>query len=369
MKIIVETSVLISACIFWKRKHLLVKHLFFDECNKLFGFLKANPELGVITKTIETEAKNVLNKAAMSTISHTYFPNIGEKIRIMTLQHIITNHCLDTLENLVEECSSRLPIDVRERNKIKTEEIEPFLMKLVKKTVRYIQPKIPYFIKSKGLRGELTDIMVKSLPTKGMIYKGMPEDRDLTIMSEATMIYRKYGSKVYIASMDNHFIPNRVQIGSFLSGHMKKLDELDPTVRDILAKKFGFIGDKPLMILESVGKECKEEVPVGEIKVRKEQREIQVPEQIVKTAQELEGTSEAVLLNKKMKQIERLPVGELAKKLQGIKDVDTVVFDGVITQRLVDIAVKRNIKCLVAARLSGAIKQPLKVNLLTFAET
>jgi len=44
------------------------------------------------------------------------------------------------------------------------------------------------------------------------------------------------------------------------------------------------------------------------------------------------------------------------------------VFDGVITQRLVDIADEVNTKFLVAARVSDAVKQPLKVHLLTFAE-
>ncbi|RLI03101.1 DNA primase, partial [Candidatus Bathyarchaeota archaeon] len=44
----------------------------------------------------------------------------------------------------------------------------------------------------------------------------------------------------------------------------------------------------------------------------------------------------------------------------------TVVFDGVITQRLVDIASEKKIKYLVAARISDVIKQPLNVKLLTF---
>jgi DNA primase len=119
---------------------------------------------------------------------------------------------------------------------------------------------------------------------------------------------------------------------------------------------------------KKIEKALKEKVPIEKIKAKKARRKILVPKQIVKTAKELEGTLEAVLLNQKMKQIERLPVSELAEKLQGIKDVDTVIFDGVITQRLVDVAAEKNIKYLVAARVSEAIKQPLQVNLLTFTE-
>ena len=103
-------------------------------------------------------------------------------------------------------------------------------------------------------------------------------------------------------------------------------------------------------------------------KVKKERPKMLVPKQIIEATKKLEGTLEAVLLNKKMKQIERLPVSELAEKLQKMKDVDTVIFDGVITQRLVDIASEKNIKYLVAARVSEAIKQPLGIHLLTFAE-
>ena len=119
---------------------------------------------------------------------------------------------------------------------------------------------------------------------------------------------------------------------------------------------------------KEIEKALKEKIPIEKVKAKKERRKILVPKQIVKTAKELEGTLEAVLLNKKMKQIERLPVSELAEKLQGTKGIDTVIFDGVITQRLVDIAAEKNIKYLVAARVSEAIKQPLQVNLLTFTE-
>jgi len=111
-------------------------------------------------------------------------------------------------------------------------------------------------------------------------------------------------------------------------------------------------------------------VPIEELKAKKvrERRKILVPKQIVEARKELEGTLEAVLFNEKMEQIERLPVSGLAEKLEQAQGVDTVVFDGVITQRLVDIANEKDIKYLVAARVSDVVKQPLKVHLLTFAD-
>jgi len=122
------------------------------------------------------------------------------------------------------------------------------------------------------------------------------------------------------------------------------------------------------LTFKEIEKALKDRVPLEKFKVKKERRKKLVPKQIVETAKELSGTLEAVLLNKEMKHVGRMPVRELAEKLQKMKDIDTVVFDGVITQRLVDIAAKRNINYLVAARVSTAMKQPLKVKLITFEE-
>jgi len=114
----------------------------------------------------------------------------------------------------------------------------------------------------------------------------------------------------------------------------------------------------------------KNKVAVEELKIRKprERPKVLVPKQIKEARKELEGTLEAILFNEKMEQIERLPVSALAEKLQQAEGVDTLVFDGVITQRLVDIADEKGIKFVVAARVSDQLKQPLKVHLLTFSE-
>jgi len=114
----------------------------------------------------------------------------------------------------------------------------------------------------------------------------------------------------------------------------------------------------------------KNKVPVEKIKVKKfkERRKILVPKQIVGAVGDLAGTLEAVLFNEKMKQIERLPVSGLAEKLNQTDGVDTVVFDGVITQRLVDIASQKKVTHIVAARISDSIKQPLGMHLLTFTD-
>ena len=99
-----------------------------------------------------------------------------------------------------------------------------------------------------------------------------------------------------------------------------------------------------------------------------ERIKVEVPEPICQAAKALLGTLEAVLLNDKFELIERLPVSQLAEKLQQMTGVDTVVFDGIITQRIVDIAGDKNIRRIVASRVSEAIKPALNVELVTFQD-
>jgi DNA primase len=104
--------------------------------------------------------------------------------------------------------------------------------------------------------------------------------------------------------------------------------------------------------------------PKKEAKVQK----TEVSKEIVETTKALEGTLEAVLLNEKLEQIERLPVSQLAEKLQEIEGVDTIIFDGITTQRIVDVASEKSIKRIIASRISDAVKPALTVQLMTFAE-
>ena len=67
------------------------------------------------------------------------------------------------------------------------------------------------------------------------------------------------------------------------------------------------------LTFKEIEKALKERVPIEKTKVKKERRKKLVPKQIVETAKELSGTLEAVLLNKEMKQVDRLPVRELAR--------------------------------------------------------
>ncbi len=151
---------------------------------------------------------------------------------------------------------------------------------------------------------------------------------------------------------------------------------------DLILKELLQVTDVKYIARAPAGKEVEEctsteifnalrnKVPIEEFKTRKprERPKVLVPKQIKEARKELDGTLEAILFSEKMEPIQRLPVSALAEKLQQAEGVDTVVFDGVITQRLVDIASEKGVKFIVAARVSDQVKQPLKVHLLTFSE-
>ena len=99
-----------------------------------------------------------------------------------------------------------------------------------------------------------------------------------------------------------------------------------------------------------------------------ERMKVEVPEPIIQSSKALVGTLEAVLFSDKLELIEKLPVSQLAEKLQNATGVDTVVFDGIITQRIVDIAGEKNIRRIVASRISEAVKPALNVELITFQD-
>ena len=108
----------------------------------------------------------------------------------------------------------------------------------------------------------------------------------------------------------------------------------------------------------------KEKVPASEVRIK--YARVSVPAKIVETIEELKGTLEAVLFNENLEVIAKIPVSELAEKLPTIENVSTIVFDGIITQRLVDLAEEKGVKLLVGDKVSEITKRPIKPRLLTF---
>ena len=65
---------------------------------------------------------------------------------------------------------------------------------------------------------------------------------------------------------------------------------------------------------------------------------------------------------------EHIPISELRDVIVDTNDVETVIFDGIITQRLLDIASELGIKNIVGAKQHDITKKPLDIEIYTFSE-
>ncbi|WP_295616431.1 DNA primase DnaG [uncultured Methanobrevibacter sp.] len=83
---------------------------------------------------------------------------------------------------------------------------------------------------------------------------------------------------------------------------------------------------------------------------------------------DLEGTGNSEIYDDSLNLLKETNVETLYEDLkQDNPDADTIIFDGVISQRLVDIAYTKGIKTLVAFKSSRVIKRPDKLRLVTLS--
>jgi DNA primase len=85
---------------------------------------------------------------------------------------------------------------------------------------------------------------------------------------------------------------------------------------------------------------------------------LQVPQQVVDEIKGLRGTLEAVLYDSNWKPVKRVAVRDLISALEGSEGISYIVFDGVITQRLVDIASSKNVTAVIGARMGDIVRLP-----------
>ncbi|HJH26225.1 MAG TPA: DNA primase [Methanophagales archaeon] len=82
--------------------------------------------------------------------------------------------------------------------------------------------------------------------------------------------------------------------------------------------------------------------------------------------QELGGTFKARLLDKEKKIVKETTVRELANELkETTENVESVVFDGVITQRIVDLAKDKDLDYVVGIKMGDVTKVPTSLKILT----
>lgn len=145
-----------------------------------------------------------------------------------------------------------------------------------------------------------------------------------------------------------------------LAQYLKKMKEYKP----VQAVKAETQVQAQLQVLEGV-----QQAPTVSSQAAKEIL-VKIPSQVLERIKTLSGTLEGYLYDENWNEIATVQVREIVSKLESLeKDkVAYIVFDGVITQRLVDLASAKNVKVLIGSRIGGVTKKPENVELLTITD-
>jgi DNA primase len=92
---------------------------------------------------------------------------------------------------------------------------------------------------------------------------------------------------------------------------------------------------------------------------------------VVKTRElypSLNGTLEAILLDQALQEIGRFPISELVQKMEGTSGAQYLIFDGIVTQRLVESATKVGVRGIIGHRTGELSQVPNDVRIGTFRD-
>jgi len=98
---------------------------------------------------------------------------------------------------------------------------------------------------------------------------------------------------------------------------------------------------------------------------------IAIPKNIISEIEKLKGTLEGVIYDSSWNEIARVKVKDLFTTLQSIEPgkAFAIVFDGIITQRLIELSAEKGISLLIGARMGSKLSyKPPNVRVLTFTD-
>jgi DNA primase len=149
--------------------------------------------------------------------------------------------------------------------------------------------------------------------------------------------------------------------GDLILKELLQVAEIDYVVRAPPGKEVEELTPKEIM------KQLREKIPVEQLKLENHTLvKSTLPKEILETIKELKGTLEAVFFDEQGKILARMPVGELAEKIKDVSEAYYLVFDGIVTQRVLDLAEAKEIKVIVGDRIAEIAKIPVNIKVLTF---
>jgi len=93
---------------------------------------------------------------------------------------------------------------------------------------------------------------------------------------------------------------------------------------------------------------------------------VPIPKDVISEVNSLKGTLEALIMDDNWNMIERVPVRDLVEVVKKVNNAYAIIFDGIITQRLVDLATEKGIKYLIGVRIGTLSRVSESITLLTF---
>ncbi len=103
-------------------------------------------------------------------------------------------------------------------------------------------------------------------------------------------------------------------------------------------------------------------------KIEEVEETLKIPASILEDIKDLYGTLEAITYTQDWVKIKRIPVRDLVTFLDTVEPEKTyaIIFDGIVTQRLIDKAVEKKVKILVGAKIGKVSYKPPELLILTF---
>lgn len=127
---------------------------------------------------------------------------------------------------------------------------------------------------------------------------------------------------------------------------------------------------------KEIAKALQNKIPIEEIKASIQvllekplKKEVKIPENVLKMIKEIQGTLEAFFLDKNWQVVEKVAVKDLAERINNLdtnSNISTVIFDGIVTQRILDVSKNKNIQIIIGARMGNILKKPRDIKIYIF---
>lgn len=192
-----------------------------------------------------------------------------------------------------------------------------------------------------------------------------PEGKSVEDMTQKEIV-RALRQKIPMEQvLDLYKIKNQPRRRRDLTTKRKSLIREKPTLARSVAERAEAIAPRrvlPRSVREAVPRE------VVEVEVVEAVEPVHEPERewFRQHVDDLDGTLSARLLDRNHNILKEVAVRDLARVLKEANgDVNGVIFDGVVTQRILDIAAEKGLEYLIGAKMGNIAKSPTSVRVIT----